>query len=124
MPVMSSSLLSNRDGRKVMNDNLKHTTVATFVCSFIILLNMDMSYLNTYFKYITKVTETRPNEEKIQQPRYTVALPDASSILNREVVLKEMSTYVHNTVVEPATVNVLPTSKDVVCRGSPSIRSP
>ena len=107
-----------------MNSNLKHSTISVLLCSVIILLNTDLSYLKTYLKVVAKAMETRQIVTKYENQRYTVVIPDTYLLSVKKDVYVGMSKYVCNTLVDETIVKSLHTSQDVDCRGSPLIRSP
>jgi hypothetical protein len=107
-----------------MENSLKNVTISTLLCSVIILLNMDLSCLTPYLSKVASALETRKEITKYSELRYTAIIPDAYLLSVKKDVYDVMSKYVRSTLVDKMPVNNIITSKDVVCRGSPSNRSP
>ena len=108
-----------------MNNSFKHVTISTLLCSVIILINTDLSYLPTYLKVVAKAMETRKNTvTQYEQQGYAIVMPNACLLSVKKDVYVGMSKYVRSALVDETVVNELHTLKGVDCRGSPLIRSP
>ena len=107
-----------------MNNTLKQATISALLCSFIILLSMDLSYLKTYFTKVATAMEKRKDNNLYEEQRYATTLPNEYIIFVKDVVYSNAFTYVSGVKSTKSVVNNLSTPTGVSCRGSPSIRSP
>ena len=124
--LLAVAFICSKNVRNVMNNRLKHATVSVLLCSFLLLLNMDLSYVKTsLLRVVTKAAEKRQIEKIYKEQRHIVTLPNTDIIL-RESVFVQMSSYIDHSIVDEGVtmkstiVPMLGTS----CRGSPIARSP
>lgn len=115
-----------------MNDSLKHPTVATFLCAAIILLNTDLSCLNTYLYHYKaeqahRLWEKRKYENSFKELQQSVKLSTQTTFVVRSEIFHNMATYVEEGPVDEKmkVIDRKPVmSNDVTCRGSPLARAP
>ena len=109
-----------------MNTVTKNALISALLCSVILIMDMDLSYLKTSLKEVTqKVIEKRKVSTEYHELRYSEVLPDDTGISIRNAVNLNMSSCIHSifTDMKPSVKNYH-ASQDAYCRGSPNIRAP
>lgn len=109
-----------------MNTITKNALISVLLSSIILIMDMDLSYLQPSLKeVIQKITEKRKVEVEYQNQRYSMALPDDIYTSTRSMINLNMSSYVHSAISDmKPIVKTFPVSIDTSCRGSPVIRAP
>jgi hypothetical protein len=100
--------------------------VSVVLSTIIILLNTDLSCLTPYLKAIN-VVKTRELNTVYEKQKYAVVLPNQAVLTVRDVIFKNMATYLQSDITVDSnsiTDKTLSVSYDTSCRGSPLTRAP